>query len=1008
MMMWFQMNHSKILVSFFVISIFSLLFFSNYAYGAVVSSLQESDEVCSEISAVTTILNVTDVTDFDFEQDEDYLVIVASKFGGQSGVNQLVLRLMHNATTFQGSELNYEPTITNVACVDNDNLHNYFWFTVWTPNATEATQDLVFQIDSPTGTDMQIDDSTLSIIHLSEFLTKDVDYFFDEVLTTETITTGFATPNNATITFTPSNNNDDWMILGTNQIDTGSATVNYESRIFFNGTISDFPLQSEEGEDITNELYVQTMSRFVTIPNSTAQQIEMQTQIDSAIGGTHERLYSSIFALNLDKFREHTGEFIEAEADLGDTLFVTNIQNQTLVVPINNTDIFILSDIGSKDMGASNAMFARVQLNDTDVLTGMTSEEYQFNNERDSTDIFRWSTPSIENVVNATHIVDVDGSEFLPAQDGETIYSNLIIFSLVVPVGVNNSPAIDDQFSWVDDIRLDLVKNFTDPMSMPDDIRLDSVKNFTDPMSMLDDTEINLSRNFTDPFSWVDDIRLDLVKNFTDPMSMPDEIDPMITLNFTDPMSMVDDTRLDLSKNFTDPMSWLDDIRLDLVKNFTDPMSMPDEALTMITVNFTDPMSWLDDIEINLSRNFTDPMSMVDDTRLNLTKNFTDPMSWVDDIRLDLVKNFTDPMSMLDQADTTIGFNFTDPMSMLDDTRLDIVNTDDDPMSWLDDIRIDVVIGFDDPISMPDDAQPTIGIFFDDPMSWLDSIDTKLVKPPIIVIVPPPDVTVGGGAVGGGTPVPTIPDTDGDGFLDNEDDCPTEAEIFNNFQDSDGCPDSLEQPEPLTVFDLGFPFGFNELQVVDDFINLETDSPQPQVEDLGIRWLGDEPITITSIDVGNSPFEILFEDLPVEFGNNQFGYTQEQVIFTVQEPNQVCTTTFSFDCVDDVTYEIPVVITGEVRGKTVIADGSLTIDNSNRFNPYWLVLLFLAGVPIFAFFYWRMKKKANPTAKVQLKLSPAKRTVKIELERPKELKAGSTRKILSESPSTNVLGKKTK
>jgi len=445
--------------------------------------------------------------------------------------------------------------------------------------------------------------------------------------------------------------------------------------------------------------------------------------------------------------------------------------------------------------------------------------------------------------------------------------------------------------------------------------------------------------------------------------------------------------------------------------NFTDPMSMPDEAITMITVNFTDPFSWVDDIEINLSRNFTDPMSMVDDTRLDLTKNFTDPFSWVDDIRLDLVKNFTDPMSMVDDAQTTLGINFTDPMSMLDDTRLDIVNTDDDAMSWLDDIRIDVVIGFDDPMSMPDDAQPTIGIFFEDPMSWIDGVAFQVVKPPIIVIIPPTNVTVtggGGGAGQAGVSSPTIPDSDGDGILDPDDACPNEPETFNNFQDSDGCPDFFGEPEPITIFDLGFPFGFNELMIIDDFINLETDSPQPQVEDLGIRWLGDEPITITSIDVGSSPFEIQFQDLPVSFGNNQFGYTQEQVIYTVQEPPKICGNVFSFDCVDTVTYEIPVVVTGEVRGKIVIADGSMTIDNSNRFNPYWYILFILFVIPIFAFFLWRRKKNNNPTAKQKLKLTQPKKTTTLKIATPKPQKAGTTRKILSEAPKTNVLGRKTK
>jgi outer membrane protein OmpA-like peptidoglycan-associated protein len=36
-----------------------------------------------------------------------------------------------------------------------------------------------------------------------------------------------------------------------------------------------------------------------------------------------------------------------------------------------------------------------------------------------------------------------------------------------------------------------------------------------------------------------------------------------------------------------------------------------------------------------------------------------------------------------------------------------------------------------------------------------------------------------------------IPDTDGDGILDNDDKCPTEPEIKNGYRDEDGCPDEI-------------------------------------------------------------------------------------------------------------------------------------------------------------------------------------------------------------------------
>jgi len=568
--------------------------------------------------------------------------------------------------------------------------------------------------------------------------------------------------------------------------------------------------------------------------------------------------------------------------------------------------------------------------------------------------------------------------------------------------------------SWTDDIRIDLTKNFTDPMSMPDDIRLD------------------LSKNFTDPMSWNDDIRLDITKVFNDTMSMPDDALTMLMLNFTDPMSMNDDIRFDLSKNFTDPMSMNDDIRLDLSKNFTDPMSWNDNITINLSKNFTDPFSWNDAINatVTFASTHDDVMSMPDDIRLDLSKNFTDPMSWNDDIRLDLTKVFNDTMSMPDEVLIMIMINFTDPMSMNDDIRLDFSKNITNAFSWNDDIRIDLTKVFNDTMSMPDDALTMPTLNFTDPFSWTDDIDTvrSLIRPfddPLSwtdttnffitfasppIVIPPSNVTVTGGAGGGvgGQPVPAIPDSDQDGIPDEVDQCPLEPETFNQFQDADGCPDSLDRPEPITIADLGFPFEFNELSIIDDFINLETDSPQSQVEDLGIRWLGDEPITITSIEFASSPFEFQTQDIPVTFGNSQFGFSQMQLIYTIQEPDKICGDVFSFDCVDEITYEIPVTVTAEVRGKTVVANGSITVDNSNRFNPFWLVGIFLVGLPISAFFVLRARSiNSNPTAKTKLKVTQAPASKKVTLKTAKPQKAGTTRKLLSESPKTNVLGKKT-
>ncbi len=256
---------------------------------------------------------------------------------------------------------------------------------------------------------------------------------------------------------------------------------------------------------------------------------------------------------------------------------------------------------------------------------------------------------------------------------------------------------------------------------------------------------------------------------------------------------------------------------------------------------------------------------------------------------------------------------------------------------------------------------------------------------------------------GGGDPTPAIPDSDGDGITDDIDLCIFDPEIFNGFEDEDGCPDDVTGEIP--TLDLlggeGFPFEFNELTVVNDYVILDTVGAQPQVENLGIRWLGDEQIIISSITVGDSPFEIFFENIPLELGNNEIGVTGENLVYTIQEPARECSGTFSLDCIDTVTYEIPVVVSGTIGDKTVIAQGSITIDNSDRFNPYWLLLLILLVVPILGLVFWK-RRRSRPTTKHLLKVTQSKPSSQVLVKREKSPKKGSARsklKITSDNKS---------
>ncbi len=359
-------------------------------------------------------------------------------------------------------------------------------------------------------------------------------------------------------------------------------------------------------------------------------------------------------------------------------------------------------------------------------------------------------------------------------------------------------------------------------------------------------------------------------------------------------------------------------------------------------------------------------------------------------VTVDNFKTIENPMTMTDDQRFDIDIDVAqDPLTITDIVTVfrEIDDAEQDLMTFTDLVTTTVTKNDaeQDPITMTDIMTPvkTLSDAEQDPIT-LTQILTIVCTGVCPQIPIPPS---GGGGVGvGGDPTPIEPDSDGDGIIDSVDQCPLEiGTIANN-----GCP-SIVLP-PLLDFDFDIPIGFNELDVVDDFIILETEFPQPQVEDIAIRWLSNMPITITSVIIGESPFEIQIANIPLTIGDESFGFTQARLLYTVQEPDKICGDTFSFDCIDEVTYQIPIKISGVSDGNTIIADGTITIDNSGRFNPYWLLLLTLLVIPMIALIL-RKKSNARPELNKVFKFTSVKTNLR-PLPKSKSQKSGTTKKSL--------------
>lgn len=420
-------NHLLFLFLIVLLTTFS----TQYASALEIPHFFKENTICATTNSTAIALNVTDSTDFDFIADRDYLIIATSTFFGDTSSDTVDMFLAHNQTKFDGSLKIIEPSNGAGDCTPpNDDLNKYFFWTLWSPIGSQADEDIVLGVNSTNSAFfVGFDDVTISIFEISEQLTENLDWFHNANTTDNDITfnaTAWNSTNNAIIQFTPEENNNDWLILGTNTIETVSAVVQYETRLFVNGTETDLPEISQEGENPIEEKFVQTFARVLTLTNS-SQQIEVQTQIDTDIAGDHIREFSAIFALNLDKFTSHSFVWTPAELDVTHVgTFGTLVDSISIAPSTNNTDVFILADIGVRD--TEEQINLRLQVDDIDEPTDQTTPEVEFLDEWSVDDDLRFSLGTMENMTNATHTIDVDGGETTNS-GAKVVYRTLVAFA---------------------------------------------------------------------------------------------------------------------------------------------------------------------------------------------------------------------------------------------------------------------------------------------------------------------------------------------------------------------------------------------------------------------------------------------------------------------------------------------------------------------------------------------------------------------------------------------------
>ncbi len=276
------------------------------------------------------------IADVDITDSALYLLVVNCKVSIDSGTNKLGVRVVHGTvpTVFPGSQEIYE--------IQDDGWYDYVYAKEFTASALDGENIIKCQfatLDNDART-VKIEQITMTAFKVDGLAPG--DYFYaedDDVAAPVPLTTSFV--DFAKVTFTPSNTNDEWLLLYTVSFTPGDASNQTEARLRRDGSEAiptEVALQvSLEGEDTGNSV-VCGLSRAYTL--SAAEHVfAVQARHDAGVASVHN--YSAVAAIRLNAFQNfatfwNADAVVMAVADTPEE--VGNIE--PTIAPVNS-DVFV-------------------------------------------------------------------------------------------------------------------------------------------------------------------------------------------------------------------------------------------------------------------------------------------------------------------------------------------------------------------------------------------------------------------------------------------------------------------------------------------------------------------------------------------------------------------------------------------------------------------------------------------------------------------------------------------
>jgi hypothetical protein len=337
-----------------------------------------------------------------FTVGKKYLIVATAQTGAATTV-WTDIRVVHGSTEFEGS-------LGVVSFLDATQKGTWSYVTVWEAVSSEGV-DIQFRGNPSSGASTNtINFVSLLTIQLTDYLTENTDWYFNESTADQALTTGSTWYDGGSITFTPGTASQDWLVLAHATHTRSTTGDNVQSRINLN----------TGGELVPSRSFVQNTNgavdaQFLThVYNLPASSTNLKEQSMNTTGAISTRTYGNIFAMNLSKFAAYMTEYTAADVTYTATAIATPDQLETgTIIPTVTSDVWILAFHGFDKAVASYSNQFRVQVDSSDQPAGQTTAAYVFNvghTGNSATSEVPTTLSTMLSLSAASHTIELDGA----------------------------------------------------------------------------------------------------------------------------------------------------------------------------------------------------------------------------------------------------------------------------------------------------------------------------------------------------------------------------------------------------------------------------------------------------------------------------------------------------------------------------------------------------------------------------------------------------------------------